>query len=164
MADMTLTLDKAQLLKELSDKRAEVFEKTYAKDIAELEDMLTSVTTKESFTEELAAWHKDIAEGLADERYQVSASGTVKGAPPKPKVGSRKSGVTGRRRNHYYLTTEADIKSQLDHYKAVRDQAVEPLDTAIKLLNMSKDSEVTISSGDYQNLLSGADRHGRRFW
>lgn len=162
MTDMTLTLPKADLLNELNARLTEIDNTVYAEEIKEIKAALKNVITSATVTKALVKYHKDIAKGLDDGSITLSTSGRLQNAPAKPATGSILVPQSVRRLYGYgrsEYTTEEDLKTQLAHYEKNVAQYKKPVEAAIKLLNLSTDTEVVIKSADYQALLSGPTRY-----
>ena len=163
MANMTLTLPKTDLIQELTDKRDALTQEYTDEHITPLDTLIAEVTNAGDLKDRLVRWHKDIAKALKDGSVTVSPSGKLKGAPPRPSLtnvvgASGTTATTARRRRHHW---EWYGHMSLDELKAYRadaqtrlDALLEPLTTAIRLLDMSTETAVEIQTADYQKLLS----------
>lgn len=158
MTTMNLTLKKDDLIAELEAKRTEVFDNYYAEYFKELEEYINNAITEAEIKDATIAWYRDVAEGLEEGRYQLNGSGKVRGGqqgpPAKPKIGGPNNTRLARIQRRFYVYSKEDAEVQLEQYKARREEHVKPLDSALKLLRMSSDVEVTINGGDYQKLLA----------
>lgn len=161
MADMKLTLPKADLIQELEAKRDALIQEYTDEHITRLDNLIAEVTNAGDLKDRLVRWHKDIAKGLKDGSITVSTSGKLKSAPPRPSLTNVVAASTKTHATRYHRHWYGYEHMSLDELKKYRAEAqarldalLEPLTTAIRLLGMSTETAVEIQTADYQRLLS----------
>lgn len=154
MATIRLKREEAiALVKEARDKFVKSHH--YATVIEEGEAILKKLKSVRSYEERLVSYHKKIAKGLADGSITVTASGSLKNAPVKPKVAGGETLDGKRSQSYYYCKDAEDVKESLERYKQDLVAATAPFDAQIRLFEISADDVVEVEQGNLNNLLSG---------
>lgn len=149
MTDMTLTLDKTKLLDTLKARRDEILQED--RQVQEIQKEIDALGNKDAAMQALADWHAQVAEGLTDGSITISAAGNLTNAPRRP---TKHRGKSERWRGY----SKENLEDQLQYAKDNLAARAKPLESAIALLEMSTEAEVTINTADYQALLSGNNR------
>lgn len=146
-----LTLKKADLIKKLEERKAEI-SALYNKQIAEIDQVLDARKDATTNVNQQAEWYAAVAEGLRSGEITLSPTGKLSGAPKRPTANNG-----GSKSSWGYYST-ADLEATKQEIRNNEAEALKPVDTAIDLLNLSTDETVSVDSSDYQRLLSGEIR------
>jgi hypothetical protein len=145
-----MSVPRIDLLAKINDRIAEV-EKQFessdrVRDMREAIRLHRDGENREEFAKRMQEWHAQIAEGLADGVFKLTASGRLPSdAPRKPSRGKS---------NRYWDWSLDQLDRQLEQYEGYFQNDLQPLKAARDLLEMSNDERVQITAADYQKLLS----------
>lgn len=128
------------------------------------------------FIERTAAWHKAVAEGLAEGSITLTKTGALKGAPAKPKTDGQEiianfgedyegRGAYGRRNlrdvpwEYHDCKTAADVREVINEQTKNRESRLRPITSQITLFSLSDDEYIEVDQGNFHGLLSGRWGH-----
>jgi hypothetical protein len=106
-----------------------------------------------TYPAQLAAWYQAVGEGIAAGTITVGDSGRLGGdVPPKPMKNKANA-------YHWRGWDLASLEGQLKHYERYLENDLDPLKTAIELLDLAGTTEVQVNAADYQGLLNTGWRY-----
>jgi hypothetical protein len=137
-----ITIPRVKLIEIITERRA-ALQQDYA-DL--LDDARLGLSNLATVPAALNDWFADIATGLADGSYRAKADGTIVGIgdviPPAKPTTSMKS------------TNKRHVQSVIERLPIDARNSASTFDTALLLLNLATDVDVTVAVGDYERMLN----------
>lgn len=157
-----LNINKADLIAKL-EERIEEISAPYDEFFDVVDDYMSKILSSSDHRTKLAEWHAKIAAGLESGDIEISTKNRLIGAPPRPTETAYINIIITTPEGRNYGSTRYPYRCDMDdlkHIKSsqekVRDSLIQPIQSALSLLEMSAEDVVTINAADYHGLLSAS--------
>lgn len=155
-----LNINKADLIAKL-EERIEEISTPYDEFFDAIDDYMSKILSASDHRTKLAEWHAKIAAGLVSGAIEISTKNRLIGAPPRPTEPAHIDVIITTPDGRNYGSNRYPYRCDLDALKQiksaqekVRDSRIQPIQSALSLLEMSVEDVVTINAADYHALLS----------
>lgn len=134
------------------------------------EALLEKMENSAPYVDRTIAWHRAVADGLADGSITMTKGGALKDAPAKPKTDGQEIitnfgedyDIYGRARvrrdvpwEYQQCKTPDDVREVIKDYVSRLEVDLSPITSQITLFSLSDDEYIEVDQGNFHGLLSG---------